>query len=84
MPTLEFTRLRELVEEGAGSNLTELQMFWKQAPEKAASKKKGAPSTDGQWTGHSQGRAGAGGGGGFTFRARMPKRGIPPGVRVFL
>ena len=40
MPTLAFTRLRELVKKGTGSILTELQMFRKQAPENAASKRK--------------------------------------------
>ena len=83
MPTLEVTRLRELVEEGAGSSPTERQMFWKQAPEKTASERKGAPSTGGQRTGHTQGRAGAGGGGGSTFKDRMLERGTPPGVCDF-
>ena len=83
MPTLDLTRVRELVEEGAGSSLTERQTFWKQGPEKAASKRKGAPSTEGQRTGHSQGRAGAERGGGSTFKARMLERGRPPGVGDF-
>ena len=83
MPTLDFTRLRALVEEGAGSSLTERRMFRKQAPEKAASKRKGAPTTDGQWTARTQGRTGVGGGGGSTFMAPMLERGIPPSVCDF-
>ena len=83
MPTLAFTRLRELVEEGAGPSLTERQVFWRRAPEKAASNRKGAPSTDGQWIGHTQGRAGAGGGVGSMFKARMLERGTSPGVCDF-
>ena len=58
-------------------------MFWKQAHEKAAFKRKRAPSTEGQRTGHTQGRTCAGGGGGSTFKARMLERGIPPGVCDF-
>ena len=83
MPTLAFTRLRELVEEGAGSSLTERQVFWKQAPEKEASKRKGAPSREGQGTGHMQGRAGAGGDGGSAFKSHMLERRTPPAVCDF-
>ena len=61
MPTQEFTRLRDLVGEGAGSSLTERHIFWKQAPEKAAFKTILVRSTEGQRTGHSEGRASAGG-----------------------
>ena len=61
MTTLAFSRLRELAEEGAGSGLTERQMFWKQAPGKAGSKRKGAPNAGGQRFAHTQGRTSAGG-----------------------
>ena len=81
--TLEFTRSRELVEEGTRSSLTEGQMLWKQAPEKTPFKKKGAPSTEGKRTGHLQGRASAGGGRGSTLMAFMLERGTPPGMCDF-
>ena len=80
MPTLAFTRLRELVEECAGSSPAERQMVWTQAPKKVIYMRKGAPSTAGQWTSCTQGRAGAGGGGSSTFKARMLERGTSPGV----
>ena len=78
MLTVELTRLRELVEKGAGSSLTARQMSWTQVPEKAASERKGAHSTEGQRTGHLQDPEG-----GSTFEARMQDRGTPPGVCDF-
>jgi len=83
MAPLAFTRLRELVEEGAGSSLTERQSFWTQTPEKSGSKRKGAPNAGGQRSAQTQARAGARGGGGSTFKVRMLERGTPPGVCDF-
>ena len=79
MDRLALTRLRELVEEGSKSSKTEHQRFWKQAPGNATSESKRALSTEGQRTGHTQDRIGAGGRAGSVFKARVLERETPPG-----
>ena len=81
MPT--FTRLRELVEEGAAASLRVRKDVWRQPSDKAADsvggKRKGAPGAGGQGMTPTQSRVG-GGGLPASFKAHMQDRSTPPGV----
>ena len=83
MTTPSFTRVRELVDEGAGTSLVERKEFWRSPPDKAAGSSGGkrkvapcAPCAGGQRTAPAQDRVGRGGGP-ATFKARMQEWSTP-------